>query len=122
MLLFNRIQNAQLVKRAFIFENQEKMNENFLNLLWDAGFILGYKTNKNLKKFRIFLKYHKNQPSIQLIKKINRLGFKSYYSFEQIWKLEATKAFIILVTDQGFKTIIQCKKLKIGGKVWAIIN
>ena len=122
MRLFNKIQNAQLVKKAFIFENQKKMNENFLNLLWDAGFILGYRTNKNLKKSRIFLKYHKTQPSIQLIKKMNRLGFKSYYSFQQIWKLDATKTFMILVTDHGFKTITQCKKLKIGGKAWAIIN
>lgn len=94
----------------------------FLNILWNEGFILGYTIDKKSNQLKIFLKYDKNKPVIKKIKNISKPGLKIYYSIKQLWKIESTKTFLIISTNQGLKTLDQCKKLKIGGEPFIIIN
>ena len=118
--MFSNIQNGQIVKKKIIFQKRKKICEAFLNILWDEGFISGYSIEKN-NFLKIFLKYHKNSPVIKKIKSISKPGSRIYYSNKQLWKIEENKIFIILSTNQGLKTLNQCKKLKLGGEPLAII-
>tara|TARA_B110000238_G_scaffold189517_1_gene221693 strand:- start:1202 stop:1342 length:141 start_codon:yes stop_codon:yes gene_type:complete len=45
-----------------------------------------------------------------------------YYSVKQIWKIDSSKTFLIISTNKGLKTLVECKKLKIGGEPFLIIN
>nr|YP_010233614.1 ribosomal protein S8 [Pleurosigma inscriptura]QSZ78231.1 ribosomal protein S8 [Pleurosigma inscriptura] len=121
--MFSNIKNGQLAKKAFVYQKRKKICEEFLKILWDEGFILGYKIDSvNSNKIKIFLKYNNEEPVINSIKLITKPGRRVYYSIKQIWKLNSTKNFIIFSTNKGLKTIIDCKKLKIGGEPFLVIN
>lgn len=121
--MFANIKNGQLSKINFIFQPRKKICESFLQILWDEGFILGYKIDdKNSNKLKIFLKYKNGKPVINSIKLISKPSRRIYYSIGQIWKIDSSKSFIVLSTNKGLKSIIECKKLKIGGEPYIIIN
>ena len=77
---------------------------------------------KDTSKLKIFLKYKNEEPIISSIKLITKPGKRIHYSIKQIWKLNSNKTFIIFSTNKGLKTIQDCKKLKIGGEPFIIIN
>lgn len=121
--MFTNIKNGQLVKRSFIYQKEKKLCEAFLKILWNEGFIIGYKKSKTQKdSIKIFLKYINGKSVINNIKLITRPGRRVFYSIKQIWKIDSSKNFIIFSTNKGLKTIESCKKLKIGGEPFIIIN
>lgn len=121
--MFASIKNGQLAKRDFIYHSRKKNCESFLKILWDEGFILGYSiSSKDQKKLKIFLKYKNNRPTINSIRLVSRPGRRIYYSINQIWKIDSNKSFLILSTNQGLKSIGGCKKNKIGGEPFIVIN
>ena len=122
--MFTKIKNAQLIKKSVILHERKKICEKFLKVLWNEGFISGYAINqKNIKQIKIFLKYkNNNKPVINSLKFVSKPSRRIYYSAKQIWKIESNKSFIIFSTNKGLKSIIECKKLKIGGEPLIIIN
>lgn len=121
--MFANIKNGQMAKRSFIYQDRQKTCENFLKILWDENFILGYKIDsKNPLKLKIFLKYINGQPAINSIKPISTPSRRLYYSGKQIWKIDSSKSFIIFSTNQGLKTLVDCQKLNIGGEPFISIN
>ena len=121
--MFANIKNGQLNRHNLILQQRNKICENFLRILWTEGFILGYKIDKqNLNKIKIFLKYKNNKPVINSIKFISKPSRRVYYSVKQIWKIDSNKSFIIFSTNKGLKSIVECKKLKIGGEPFIVIN
>ena len=122
--MFANIKNGQLAKRSYIHQKRKKLCELFLNILWTEGFIVGYKIEgKNKENLKIFLKYIENgKPSINNIKVLSKPGRRISYSLKQIWKLDTNKTLIILSTNQGLKTLSECKKLQLGGEPLITIN
>jgi small subunit ribosomal protein S8 len=121
---FANIKNGQMAKKSAILESKKNINESFLKILWDEGFISGYRIFAlNDQKVEIFLKYTRaGKPVINSLKGLSKPGRRLYYSAKQIWKLDSSKTFIIFSTNQGLKTINQCKKNRIGGEPLVIVN
>jgi small subunit ribosomal protein S8 len=117
---FTAIQNAQMVKRSFILQKKTRILECFLNILWDEGYILGYKNSKNILK--IFLKYNNEIPVIKSFKTVSKSSKKKYYSIKQIWKIDSSQVFLVVSTSKGLKSLFDCKKENIGGEPLVIIN
>jgi small subunit ribosomal protein S8 len=122
--MFANIKNGQTAKKSIIIQTRKNMCEHILKLLWDEGFISGYKISlENNQKLEIFLKYQKTgKPTINSIKTISKPGKRIYYSAKQIWKMDSSKLFIIFSTNKGLKSITQCKKFKLGGEAFLIIS
>ena len=121
--MFASIKNGQIAKRSFIFHTRKKICESFLKVLWQEGFIIGYKIDSNNKnKLKIFLKYKNGRPVINSLKLISKPSRRIYYSIKQVWKINSSKSFIIFSTNKGLKSVLECKKLKIGGEPLIIIN
>jgi len=122
--MFTSIKNGQMAKKSVIIGPKKKICEFFLKILWDEGFISGYKVSlQNNNKIEIFLKYTSNgKPAINSLKFISKPGQRVYYSVKQIWKLDSSKTFIIFSTNKGLKSINECKKNNIGGEPLLIIN
>ena len=118
--MFANIKNGQISKRAFVIQPKKKICESFLKILWTEGFILGYSIEN--EKIKIFLKYVNGRPAINSLNLISRPSRKVYYSVKQIWKIDSQKSFVIFSTSQGFKTIKDCKKLRLGGEPYITIN
>lgn len=118
-----KIKNGQLAKKSFVEQSKTKICEALLNILWDEGFILGYKiSNINSSVLKIFLKYKNGKPAINNIKLITKPSLRIYYSIKQLWKFDSSKGTLILSTNKGFMSINTCKKLKLGGEPFIIIK
>jgi small subunit ribosomal protein S8 len=122
--MFASIKNGQLAKKSVIRTSRKNISESFLKILWNEGFITGYRIlSQNDKKIEIFLKYTRTgKPAINSLKCLSKPGQRLYYSAKQIWKLDSSKTFIIISTNQGLKTINQCKKDKVGGEPLVVIT
>jgi len=77
-----------------------------------------FKNNNNIK---IFLKYKNGKPAIKIIKPISKPGRRIYYTIKQIWKIDPNLV-IIFSTNKGLKTLDECKKFKLGGEPYIIIQ
>ena len=119
--MFANIKNGQLTKRSFIFQQRKKICESYLKIMWREGYVLGY-TIENDNRIKIFLKYKNNQPVINSLNLVSKPSRRVYYSAKQIWKIDSSKSLIIFSTSKGLKSILECKKLKIGGEPVIIIN
>jgi small subunit ribosomal protein S8 len=122
--MFTNIKNGQMAKKSVIIGPRKNICESFLKILWNEGFISGYKiSSQNNKTLEIFLKYTKNgKPVINSLKFLSKPSQRVYYSSKQIWKLDSSKTFVILSTNRGLKSINECKKSRIGGEPLIIIN
>ena len=120
--MFINIKNGQKSKKNSVKLYQKNICEIFLKLLWDEGFINGYRIISR-EKIEIFLKYSKTgDPAINSIKFISKPSRRVYCSIKQIWKLDSNKTFIIFSTIDGLMSIKDCKKKKLGGEPLIVLN
>jgi small subunit ribosomal protein S8 len=121
--MFSNIQNGQQSKHSFILQKRKKICEEILKILWNEGLILGYRIDsKNITKLKIFLKYTNNKPVINSIKSVSKPSRRIYYSSKQLWKINSTQQIVIISTNQGLKSLVECKKLNLGGEPIVSIN
>lgn len=122
--LFANLKNGQMAKKSVVIGSKKNICESFLKILWDEGFISGYRTSpENNNQLEIFLKYTKNgKPVINSLKPLSKPGQRVYYTTKQIWKIDSSKAFIIFSTNKGLKSINECKKQRTGGEPLVVIN
>lgn len=123
--MLSNIKNGQLAKLPSVVHPKKRICEDFLKILWDEGFILGYKNTYKKRKpyLEIFLKYNsKGVPSINNLKLITKPGHRKYYSLKQLWKIKPHNSVIIISTSKGLKTDIQCKKERICGEPFIVLS
>lgn len=120
--MFIKLKNAQSVKKPFIIHKKQKLCARFLNVLWDEGYILGYRTsNYNKDMFEIFLKYNNGKPLINKVIFLTKPSKKIYLSLKQLWKMDLNFGLLIISTNKGVFSKQNCQKLKIGGKPFIYI-
>ena len=124
--MVSSIKNGQLSKKSYINLKQtnKQMCESVLNVLWDEGFILGYKYTNFLSKknIKVFLKYKKGAPVINSIKVVSKPSLKVFFSLSNLWKFDSNQGVLILSTNKGIMSSTECKKLKLGGQALVIVN
>ena len=121
--IVTNLKNSQISQKNHMRQPKTKLTIAFLNILWDGGFILGYKIdtlNSNLLK--VFFKYKNGYPVINSIKFIFKPSRNIYYSVPQLWNLDSKKSVIVLTTPKGLMTIQECKKTQTGGKPLFIVK
>ena len=120
--LITTIRNGQSANKLVITQKRKKTCEAFLNILWDEGFILGYKTSPSKLSIHIYLKYNNKFPVITSLKSISKPSLRIYYSLKQLWKINSNQGLLVLSTNKGLLSLNSCKKLKIGGEPIVIIK
>ena len=118
--MFANIKNGQISKKHFIIQRKKNVCIKVLDILWDEGYILGYKIGND--HIKIYLKYKDNKPVINSIRTVSKPSNKIYYSIKQIWKIDSSKNFLIISTNKGIMSIIDCKKNNLGGEPLISIN
>lgn len=117
------IKNGQLVNKSVVKQKNKKNCEILLNILWDEGYILGYKIIPESNTILIYLKYSNDKlPAITNFKIISKSSLKVYYSVKQLWKLNISQNLVVLSTNKGLLSANSCKKLGIGGEPVLIIT
>nr|QYC61851.1 ribosomal protein S8 [Actinocyclus sp. mgcode 4] len=117
--LISSLKNAQLANKTVIFQKKNNICFLFLNILWDEGFILGFRKSVVLTQhYEIYLKFNdKNHLSSFLrIKILYKPNTNLFFNVQQLWKLNLTTEILILSTSKGLFTHNQCRKYNLGGK------
>lgn len=124
--MISSIRNGQLSKKSYIIlkRTNNQLCESVLNVLWDEGFVLGYRqVNFDSKKsLKIFLKYKKGAPVINSISLISKPSLKVFFSLKNVWKFDSNQGVLVLSTNKGVMSAIECKKFKLGGQALILVN
>ncbi|WP_428025439.1 uS8 family ribosomal protein, partial [Arcobacter sp.] len=109
--MLTSIRNGQMAKKSVVTGPRKNICESFLKILWNEGFITGYKiSSKNNDNVEIFLKYTRTgKPAISSLKFVSKPSQRVYFSLTQIWKLDSSKTFLIFSTSYGLKSINEYK-------------
>tara|TARA_B100000768_G_scaffold65815_1_gene63246 strand:+ start:1240 stop:1605 length:366 start_codon:yes stop_codon:yes gene_type:complete len=117
------IKNGQMAHKLYVLQSKKKNCEALLNILWDEGFISGYKTSDtDSNTIVIYLKYDNKLPVINGLSSVSKPSLRVYYSLKQLWKFDVSQGLLILSTNKGLLSINTCKKLKLGGEPLIVIK
>ena len=109
------LKNASLIQKKFLIVHFNKNFLPILKILYKEGFILTYsKINTNIIiKFR----YYYGISYLKKIKIVSTASKPVYLNQLEIVKLMEKNKLLVFSTSKGFLTSLECKKLKIGGKL-----
>ena len=117
------IKNGQMARKLYVLQSKKKNCEALLNILWDEGFISGYKiSDTDSNTIVIYLKYDNKLPVINGLSSVSKPSLRVYYSLKQLWKFDVSQGLLILSTNKGLLSINTCKKLKLGGEPLIVIK
>jgi small subunit ribosomal protein S8 len=121
--MFTHLRSGQEAQKLVILHPKSKLCSKILNILWEEGYILGYRISPfNPTVFEIFLKYYKQKPTINKIAALSKPSLRLYIPLEHLWKLNNGLGVIILSTPKGIISDTISRKLNVGGEAFCIIK
>jgi ribosomal protein S8 len=118
-LLLLKLKNASLFKKKYIYLNLTSSIIPFVNFLYLENIIQSFCLfDKNII---INLRSFFDVDPLSTIKIVFSPSFTNSLTCKEISRLNSKKTLIIFSTDKGLKNILDCKRLKIGGKPLFII-
>ena len=83
--MFIRIKNAQAVNKEVVSMPFSNVKFNIAKVLFSEGYIRRVEVRtENQKDLLIYLKYYKNEPVIQMLKRVSLLGCRVYRSAKKL--------------------------------------
>ncbi len=120
-----RVRNAIMAKHKVVEIPGSNMKKDITKILYDKGYILGYKFEEDDKqgKIRIALKYHP-ETKVSAIKSLERKstpGLRKYANARELPRVLNGLGVAIISTSQGVMTDKEAKKMNIGGEVLCFV-
>ena len=121
-----RIRNAVKANHKVVEAPASKMKLEITRVLYEQGYILAYKEDKDEKGkpiIKIALKYHAETKSnaIKGLKRVSRPGLRRYTGYKDMPRVLNGLGIAILSTSKGVMTNKEASDLKIGGEVLCYI-
>jgi len=117
----NKLKNASLLNKEFVYLNFDLKYFEILKVLYKEGFIQGYQIDKDNYQIVVYLRFFQNKSVIDRLKFLSVPSSHRFLSYSELCLISNKKTFILLSTNKGLRTIYECKKLKIGGKLLFLI-
>jgi len=115
------LKNASVLKKEIVFFYYNNLFLKLAKVLYRTGLIQNFciekKYNKNFQ-IVVSLKYSFNIGILNSLKIISKPSISLFLDYEKICRISEKNRVLILSTDEGFLTSDECKKKKIGGKVF----
>jgi ribosomal protein S8 len=115
------LKNASILKKEIIFFFYNNLFLKLAKILYRVGLIQDfYIEKKHKKKFKIIilLKYSFNVGILNSLKIISKPSISLFLDYEKICCMSEKTRILIVSTSEGFLTSSECKKKKIGGKIF----
>jgi small subunit ribosomal protein S8 len=116
-----RIRNAIRANKRVVEIPASNIKKQMTKVLFDKGFIQGYKFESNTPQgtIKIALKYNPSTklPAIVNLERISRPGLRQYVKAEQMPRVLNGLGIAIISTSQGVVTDKEARQLNIGGEV-----
>ena len=121
-----RVRNAIMAKHKVVEIPGSNMKKDITKILYDKGFILGYKFEEDKKQgiIRIALKYHPETkiPAIKSMKRASSPGLRRYSGARDLPRVLNGLGVAIVSTSQGVMTDKEARKMNIGGEVLCFVH
>ncbi|HQK67269.1 MAG TPA: 30S ribosomal protein S8 [Bacteroidales bacterium] len=120
--LLTRIRNAIMAGHKVVEAPSSKLKAELARILFEKGYILGYKVVESENKqgtLKIALKYNpKNKkPAIKTLQRASRPGLRYYSGVDDLPRVLNGLGIAIISTSRGLMTDKEAKKENIGGEV-----
>lgn len=117
--MFVRLRNAQSVKNEFVNMPSSKLKVGIARVLEQEGYISSYELFGDSKKqqLKIVLKYFKDKPVIDFIKRISKPSLRVYCRNGNLPKVLGGLGVAIISTSKGLMTDKKARLLGEGGEV-----
>jgi small subunit ribosomal protein S8 len=117
--MFVRLRNGQSVKNEFVSMPSSKIKVKIAKILQEEGYINGYELLGDLKKqeLKIALKYFKDKPVIDVIKRISKPSLRVYCASRELPKVLGGLGIVIVSTSRGLMTDKEARLLGEGGEI-----
>lgn len=116
-----RIRNAIMAKHKVVEIPASNLKKDITKILYDKGYILNYKFEKNdvQGSIKIALKYHPESklPAIKSLVRASRPGLRKYVGNEQVPRVLNGLGIAILSTSKGVMTDKEARTQNVGGEV-----
>ena len=121
-----RIRNAVKANHKVVVAPGSKIKQEITKILFDQGYILAYKFDKDEKghpSIKVALKYDAASKvnAIKNLKRVSRPGLRQYASVAEMPRVLNGLGIAIVSTSKGVMTDAQARKENVGGEVMCYI-
>jgi small subunit ribosomal protein S8 len=121
-----RIRNAIMANHTVVEIPASNMKKEITKILYDKGYILSYKFEKDEKQgmIRIALKYHPETKSsaIKALDRASKPGLRKYASAKDLPRILNGLGIAIVSTSQGVMTDKEARRINVGGEVICYVH
>lgn len=121
-----RVRNAIMARHEVVEIPGSNIKKDITRILYDKGYILGYKFEENNKQgiIRIALKYHPETkvPAIKSLQRISTPGLRRYANADHLPRVLNGLGIAILSTSQGVMTDKEARKMNVGGEILCYVH
>ena len=115
-----RIRNAVKANHKVVVAPGSKIKEAITRILFEQGYILAYKFDKDEKGhpiIKIALKWNDKTNAIKDLKRVSRPGLRQYSSVAEMPRVLNGLGIAIVSTSKGIMTDAKARKENVGGEV-----
>ena len=119
-----RIRNAVKANHKVVVAPGSKIKEAITRILFEQGYILAYKFDKDEKGhpiIKIALKWNDKTNAIKDLKRVSRPGLRQYSSVANMPRVINGRGTAIVSTSKGIMTGAQAVRENVGGEVLCYI-
>ena len=118
------IKNAQAVNKESTVTPASNVKKGILSVLQQEGYIRSFELveKDNHPFIKINIKYYRNQPVIEMIKRVSKPGLRNYSGKDDLPRVDAGFGTAIISTSQGIMTDKSARAAKIGGEVLCVVK
>ena len=113
----NKLKNASLINKEVVYLNFDLKYFEVLRVLYREGFIQGYKIDKKNYQTIVYLRFFQNNSVLDRLRFLSVPSRERFISHKDLCLINNKKTFVLLSTSKGLRTIYECKKQKLGGKL-----
>lgn len=119
--MLTRIRNAQAVRRSHVSFASSKLKKEICRVLQEEGYIASYaehtKEGASHPTVEVELKYYKNNPVIETLKRVSRPGLRVYRNCKSLPVVNENLGVVIVSTSQGVMSGFKARAAGLGGEV-----
>jgi len=111
------LKNGCRFGKTFVRLPFHKNSLKILKILYKEGFIQGFNVDINNLQIIVYLRFFQNKNVLSNIKFFSVPSHQKFISFFDLSRISNKKTFILLTTDNGLLSLIECKNQHLGGKL-----
>ena len=121
--MLTRIRNGQKARKESVTMPASQLKLAIVKVLQDEGYIGGFSAAEDgaKKTLTVVLKYHRNEPVIERIRRVSRPGLRVYTKVGKLPKVQGGLGISIVSTSVGVMSDRQARAQGRGGEVLCIV-